>query len=70
MEWLATYLEDVLLVIATIPVTVSEKFFVANLLSFLVLAYLSFRLFRREYGKKGSKGFFPFLEWPVIVCIF
>ena len=61
MEWLATYLEDVLLVIATIPVTVSEKFFLVNLLSFIALAYLSFRLFRREYGKKGRKGFFAFL---------
>lgn len=75
LDDLSGYLFEVAAVLINMPLNVSEKFFVVNLLAFIALAYLSYRLYyrgreRRSAGPVGkakadagktTSGFFGFL---------
>ena len=58
LDNLSSYLIDTALVIVSIPVNVSEKFFYVYLLTFVALAYFSYR---RYYRKDTNTGFIRFL---------
>ena len=48
LDNLSSYLIDTALVIVSIPVNVSEKFFYLYLLTFVALAYFSYRRYYRK----------------------
>ena len=54
MEPLTAYLVDVVTVLITIPVNISEKFYYLWLLSFVGLSYLSFVLYYRRTGQDSD----------------
>lgn len=66
-EWLRAYLTEVATVLLSIPINLNEKFFIVYLLSFVVLAYCSYRLYYQQphknlaNKKQQRPGFFRFL---------
>ena len=56
-ETLSAHLRDVVNVLLTTPINMGEKFYFVYLLTFIGLAYLSYRL----YYRREQRGFFRFL---------